>query len=107
MIFSLANPSGIAFWSGIGIVMLSGLGEAGGPGGATAIVPTIGLILACLFSGMVLSCVFVALAAWGGRVGGERLMRWVDLASGVALSYFGVRLLWTRLRRTLPWIRPA
>lgn len=99
-VFSLANPSGIAFWSGVGTGMLAGLGDASA--GTIAV-----LIVAYLFAGMVLGSVFVAIAVLGGRLLGERIMRWVDLVSGTALGYFGVRLLWSTLKRADPLLRPA
>jgi threonine/homoserine/homoserine lactone efflux protein len=99
-VFSLANPSGIAFWSGVGTGMLAGLGDASA--GTIAV-----LIVAYVFAGMVLGSVFVAIAVLGGRLLGERIMRWVDLASGTALGYFGIRLLWSTLKRADPLLRPA
>jgi threonine/homoserine/homoserine lactone efflux protein len=80
--------------------MLAGLGDASA--GTIAV-----LIVAYVFAGMVLGSVFVAIAVLGGRLLGERIMRWVDLVSGTALGYFGVRLLWSTLKRADPLLRPA
>ncbi|MGC4190719.1 MAG: LysE family translocator [Thermomicrobiales bacterium] len=99
-VFSLANPAGIAFWSGVGTGMLAGLGDASF---ATIVI----LIVAYLVAGMLLGSTFVAIAVLGGRLLGERIMRWVDLVSGIALGYFGVRLLWTTVRRAHGWLRPV
>lgn len=99
-VFSLANPSGIAFWSGVGTGMLTGLGDASF---GTIVV----LIAAYLVAGMLLGSLFVAIAVLGGRLMGERIMRWVDLVSGIALGYFGIRLLWTTGKRAHLWLRPA
>lgn len=99
-VFSLANPSGIAFWSGVGTGMLAGLGDA-------SLGTIVILIGAYLIAGMLLGSLFVAIAVLGGRLLGERIMRWVDLISGIALGYFGIRLLWTTLKRAHIWLRPA
>jgi chemosensory pili system protein ChpE len=100
MTFSFANPSGIAFWSGVGTGMLAGLGS-------TSLLTITVLIVAYLIAGMLLGCTFVAIAAWGGRKFGSRVMKWVNLASGVALSWFCVRLLWTTFQRARLWLTPA
>ena len=100
MMFSIANPSGIAFWSGVGTGMLAGLGS-------TSPMTITVLILAYLIAGMLLSCAFVLIAVWGGRLLGDRVMRWVNLASGVALSWFAVRLAWTTLQRARTWLLPV
>jgi len=102
MMFSIANPSGIAFWSGIGTGMLAGLGSTS----PMTITITI-LVVAYLIAGMLLSCAFVLIAVWGGRLLGDRVMRWVNLASGVALSWFAVRLAWTTFQRARIWLAPA
>jgi L-lysine exporter family protein LysE/ArgO len=99
MTFSFANPSGIAFWSGIGTGMLAGLGS-------TSVTTITVLIAAYLIAGMLLGCTFVAIAALGGRLLGQRVMRWVNLASGVALSWFCIRLAWTTLQRARLWLLP-
>lgn len=98
-LFSLANPSGIAFWSGVGTGMLAGLGDASF---ATIAV----LIAAYLTAGMLLGSFFVIIAVVGGRLAGQRIVRWIDLVSGIALGIFGVRLLWTTVKRADPWLRP-
>ncbi|MGB3328107.1 MAG: LysE family translocator [Thermomicrobiales bacterium] len=99
-VFSLANPSGIAFWSGVGSGMLAGLGNA-------SVGTIVVLIAAYLLAGMLLGSAFVAIAVLGSRLAGDRIMRWVDLVSGVALGSFGIRLLWTTVKRANPWLRPA
>lgn len=98
-VFSLANPSGIAFWSGVGTGMLAGLGDSSF--GTIAV-----LITAYLVAGMLLGSLFVAIAVVGGRLAGQRIIRWVDLVSGIALGCFGARLLWTTLKRADLWVRP-
>lgn len=100
MTFSFANPSGIAFWSGIGTGMLAGLGDTSPSTIAT-------LITAYLTAGMLLGCAFVLIAVLGGRLLGNRVMRWVNAASGVALTWFGVRLAWTTFQRARVWLTPA
>jgi threonine/homoserine/homoserine lactone efflux protein len=63
--------------------------------------------VAYLVAGMALGCTFVALAAWGGRRAGERVRRWVELVSGVALGGFALRLLWDTVARAHRWLAPA
>ena len=98
--FSLANPAGLAFWSGIGGGMLSTLGDPSTGG--------IVLLLTAFFVGSLLWCVALSVVvSWGRRIASPRLFRWVDALSGVALSYFAVRLLVSTLRRLGPWLRPG
>jgi chemosensory pili system protein ChpE len=100
MAFSLANPAGLAFWSGMGSGLLATLGE-----------PTrvqIALILAAFFVGALLwSGLVSAIVSWGRRFATPKLFRWVDAISGVALSYFGVRLLLTTTRKLGRWVFPG
>jgi chemosensory pili system protein ChpE len=98
--FSLANPAGLAFWSGIGGGLLATLGDPS-PG-------EIALLLTAFFVGSMLWCVAIsAVVSWGRRFASPRLFRWVDALSGVALSYFAVRLLISTLRRLGAWLLPG
>ena len=98
--FSLANPAGLAFWSGIGGGMLATLGDPS--------AGEIALLLTAFFAGSLLWCVALsAVVSWGRRFASPRLFRCVDALSGVALSYFAVRVLLATLRRLAPWLRPG
>lgn len=87
LLIGLANPFTIAFWLGIGGGLLST--ESAIPATTQA-----GIFLAGFLCGSLLSLAPVA----GVTAGGQRFvtptgMRWVSGICGVALAYFGVRLL--------------
>jgi threonine/homoserine/homoserine lactone efflux protein len=91
VVFGLANPAGLAFWAGIG-------------GGTLAVrevnVTVYGLFLvAFLVGALCWSFGFSALVAWGRRFASPRLFRAIDAVCGAVLGFFGVRLLWTTVRR--------
>lgn len=99
MLFSLANPAGLAFWTGVGGGLLSTVNEAG----LTEIVA----ILASYMAGAAVCGTLVALAAsLGGRFAGDAFFRWINAICGIALSWFGMRLLWTTLQRGTRWLSP-
>jgi len=83
---SLSNPQNITFWLGVG-------------GGAVAALgPHRHHVLAVFFAGFMLACVvwcfFMAgMIAWGRRFLSVSFYRWVNVACGVAMIYFGLRLL--------------
>lgn len=83
---SLSNPQNITFWLGVG-------------GGAVAALgPNRHWVLGVFFAGFMLACVawcfFMAgMIAWGRRFLSAAFYRWVNLACGAAMAYFGVRLL--------------
>jgi threonine/homoserine/homoserine lactone efflux protein len=86
LFFSVANPFGLAFWSGVG-GGLSSLGIAG-PGG-------FGIFLAAFAVGAVAWCFVAAFAiGWTQRRVGDKVQRWTSAVAGVVLGYFGLRLLW-------------
>jgi chemosensory pili system protein ChpE len=88
MVFSLANPFGLAFWTGVG----GGMAVTGGaePGLADGL-----LFLGGFISGAGLWCLIAATAvSWGRQLLGPGLVRWIGAFSGLALGYFGLRLLW-------------
>ncbi len=99
LVFGLANPAGIAFWSGIG----GGTLAASGVSGMLAVVALLGGYVA---SSALAGVALAALAALGGRYATGPVMRWIDGACGVALTWFGVRLLWTTMRRLGRWAGP-
>jgi len=97
-VFGLANPAGLAFWAGVGggtVAATSGAGFA-----------AYSAFLAAFLAGALLwSLGLSAFVGWGRRYVRPSLFRAVDALCGVVLAWFGVRLLWTTLRRTAP-LRP-
>lgn len=100
VLFSLANPAGLAFWTGVGGGLLSTVHEAG----FTAVVA----ILASYLAGAAVCGTLVALAAsLGGRFAGASFFRWINAVCGLALSWFGIRLLWSSIQRGSRWLGPT
>ena len=100
IMFSLANPAGIAFWSGVGGGMLGGIANPGTSDVATVLLSFIAGSVTC-------GVLFAGLAGLGRRHATGRTMRWIDGACGIALTWFGVRLLWSTIRRASAWLNPA
>lgn len=100
IMFSLANPAGIAFWSGVGGGMLGATANPGAIEVATVLASFIVGSAAC-------GVLFAALAGLGRRHATGRVMRWIDGLCGLALTWFGVRLLWSTARRASGWLSPA
>lgn len=99
LVFSLANPFGLAFWSGVG----GGMAVTGGaePGVQEGLIFLTGFI-----AGAAIWCMLAATAVgWGRQLIGPGLVRWIGALSGLALGYFGLRLLWETLTAVLE--RPA
>jgi threonine/homoserine/homoserine lactone efflux protein len=93
--FSLANPFGLAFWSGVG----GGMAVTGGaePGLQEGLIFLTGFI-----GGAAIWCLLAASAVgWGRQLIGPGLVRWIGALSGLALGYFGLRLLWETLTTVL------
>ena len=83
--FGLANPAGIAFWSGLGASIFGSTVP-----GLTSWVT----LLVCFLAGALTWGTGLAyLVAWGSTRAGHRLQRIVDAVSAVVLGWFGVRLL--------------
>ncbi len=86
VVFGLANPVGLAFWSGLGSsVVASGI---------------VGVEFALFFVGFFVGAALwsVGIAAvmrWGRRWIRPTFFRWINALCGLALGYFGVRVLWT------------
>lgn len=100
IMFSLANPTGIAFWSGVGAGMLGATNNAG--------IVEIVTILASFIAGSALCGVlFAGLAGLGHRHATGTMMRWIDALCGVALTWFGMRLVWSTAQRACRWLSPA
>lgn len=88
--FSVTNPFAVAFWLGLGA-------------GITATAHTgkgsVATFFAGFLVGALLWCLGSATAvAWGRRFVDTRLVRWINALCGVALGYFGLKLLWSSLR---------
>lgn len=87
-VLSLSNPFNIVFWTGIGTTAFSGIPE--GPQFAHFIV-----FFTAFMTGAFLWCFFMAgLVAWGRRFVTGAFFRWVNLACGLALSFFALQLGW-------------
>jgi len=88
--FSMTNPFAVAFWLGLG---------AGVTATAHTGLPGTIIFFAGFFVGAVFWCVgFAAAVSRGRRYVNARLLRAIDALCGLALSYFGLRLLWQSLR---------
>ena len=95
IIFSLANPFGIAFWGGIG----------GGFATHIAGMPLLDKLL-LLFLGFSVGafvwCIGIsALVAWSRKFIGEKLLRGIFTVSSLAMAYFALEMLWTLIHSTL------
>jgi threonine/homoserine/homoserine lactone efflux protein len=93
VVFSLANPAGLAFWTGIGGGMLGA--SASGHGFDRAA----GFLLAFLAGALLWGVAMAALVAWGRRFATPAVFRVIEAVCGLALAYFGLRLLWSTLQR--------
>jgi threonine/homoserine/homoserine lactone efflux protein len=95
LVFSLANPFGLAFWSGVG----GGMAVTGSanPGLHDGLVFLVGFAI-----GAAAWCLGAAASiGWGRRFVSVGLFRWISALSGLALGYFGLRLLWETLTAVL------
>lgn len=97
VVFGLANPVGLAFWSGLG----------GGVVASGATPLGVLLFLMAFFLGALLwSAGFGALVGWGRRWARPLVFQLLDAACALALGYFGFSLLWTgaqEVSRRLGW----
>lgn len=83
---SLGNPLNIVFWTGLGSTVFTSI--SGGPQPVD-----FAIFFAGFLSGAVLWCFFMAgLVAWGRRLVTPTFFRWVNLACGIALSFFALQL---------------
>lgn len=86
VVFGLANPVGLAFWSGLGTSVI-----AAGAHGVAFVAFFLGFFL-----GAAAWCLSITLAMrLGRRWVGPRAFRWVNLFCGLILAYFGIEVLWT------------
>lgn len=100
MTFSIANPAGLAFWTGLGGGLLASRGDL-------SLSETGALLLAFALGAAIWGCSMAALVTWGRRYAGGSLFRWIDGVCAAALSYFGVRMLWSSLRRGQRYLQPV
>ncbi len=92
--FSLANPFGIAFWAGIGGGFVVDTGANAGA--------TLATLLAGFAVGASVWCLGFALVVNAGRRFVRPVVfRVVNALCGIALGYFGGRLLWNALQTLL------
>lgn len=89
MVFGLANPVGLAFWSGLGSSVVTW--------GATGWQFV--MFFAGFFLGTVLWCIGISAAIrWGRQWIQPAMFRWINALCGLALGYFGIRVLWTTVQ---------
>ena len=91
-VFGLANPVGLAFWSGLGSSVI-----ASGMVGIQFVLFFVGF-----FIGAVLWCIGITAGIrWGRRWLRPAFFRWINALCGLALGYFGIRVLWTTAQEWL------
>ncbi len=91
MIFGLANPAALAFWS-------ESRRRVVDPG-TTGPVDLGWFLLAFLGGVLVWALSFSSLASVGRRYARPRVFRAIDAACGAVIGFFGIRLVWTSVRR--------
>jgi len=91
-VFGLANPVGLAFWSGLGSSVV-----ASGITGTQFVLFFLGF-----FAGAVLWCIGISAGIrWGRRWLRPAMFRWINILCGLALGFFGVRVLWSTVQELL------
>lgn len=101
VVFGLANPVGLGFWSGLGGGVVAS--------GANAMGFT-GFFVGFFLGALLWSASFAALVGWGRRWARPLTFQVIDGVCALALGYFGFSLLWTganELTRRLGWSRAA
>jgi chemosensory pili system protein ChpE len=89
VVFGLANPVGLAFWSGLGSSVV-----ASGVTGWQLV-----FFFAGFFLGAVLWCLGISGGIrWGRRWIQPRMFRLINALCGLALGYFGMRVLWMTMQ---------
>lgn len=94
LIFGLANPAALAFWTGIGGGVLATRDDAN-PG------TLIAFLLAFLLGAVVWSLGFSTLSSVGRRYARPRVFVAIDAICGSIIGFFGVRLVLTSARRLM------
>jgi threonine/homoserine/homoserine lactone efflux protein len=92
VIFGIANPAALAFWSGLGGGVLSTKGSHDP-------ASLVWFLVAFLAGALIWSVAFSSLASAGRRYARPRVFRAIDAACGAVVGYFGVRLAWSSARR--------
>jgi threonine/homoserine/homoserine lactone efflux protein len=94
LIFGLANPAALAFWSGLGGGMLSTRNDA-------TPMTLLWFLVAFLTGALVWSVGFSSFATMGRRFARPAVFRAIDAICGAIIGYFGVRLVWSSTRRLM------
>lgn len=85
LVFGVANPVGLAFWSGLGASVVA----TGATGQGLA------LFVVSFLVGASLWCAGLSAAMrWGRRWVRPSLFRWINALCGLAFGYLGLRILW-------------
>jgi len=92
LIFGLANPAALPFWTGIGGGVLA-------TRGAPTLATTIEFLAAFLLGTLVWATGFCALASVGRKYARPRVFQIIDALCGAVIGFFGVRLIWASARR--------
>ena len=92
VVFGLANPVGLAFWSGVGSSVV-----ASGITGFQFVLFFLGFFLGAVLWSIGIS----AAIRWGRRWLRPTMFRWINLLCGLALGYFGLRILWSTMQDLL------
>lgn len=95
IVFSIANPFGIAFWGGIG----------GGFAAQMAGMPLMDKLV-FLFVGFSVGafiwCVGISVfVAWSRQFIGEKILRGIFTLSSLAMAYFALEMLWSLIHSTI------
>lgn len=94
LIFGLANPAAVAFWSGVGGGVLSTRGDTG-------VTDLAWFMLAFLGGTLAWAVTFSSLASFGRRYARPRVFQIVDAACGAVIGFFGLKLVWGSARRLI------
>lgn len=95
IVFSLANPFGIAFWGGIGGGFATHI--AGMP-----LVDKLVFLFVGFAAGAFAWCVGISvLVAWSRKFIGEKLLRGIFTLSSLAMAYFALEMLWSLIHSTI------
>lgn len=92
LIFGLANPAAVAFWSGVGGGVLS-------TRGSSSPIDLVWFMVAFLGGTLAWALIFSSLASAGRRYARPRVFQVIDGLSGAIIGFFGFRLVWTSARR--------